>query len=121
MWIHRINNITTIPYLKFDSTVLQDFWLQFTLDSEFLSYSQLQALSYGNYMSNSIDTFKPLKLYDNSPSNLNGVLKTMLDLKRDFSNKSQQRFIFVTDIAFYKMWWQSYAFLEDLNRFGKLF
>jgi hypothetical protein len=79
-------------------------------------FENLKNLNYGDKVSIGVDEFESLKIYENSPSQLGGILQTMLDLKQDYSKHKKQRFVFVADIAFYKEWWQAYIALEPKNR-----
>ncbi len=86
------------------------------ISSNYLSFKQLKILNYGERISIGVNEFETLKIYENSPSLLSGILQTMIDLKTDYSVSKDQSFIFVADIAFYKEWWQAYSALEPNQR-----
>ncbi len=120
MWTIKLPQITKIPPFECDKSKIENFFqmLESKPMQAFLNIDDLQTLEYGEYMYSGIDTFRPLKLYDNLPSTFNGMLQTILEMRRDFPTSA--KLICVADIAFFKNWWQALPFLEEKHTYGKL-
>lgn len=121
MWSFNLPTITKIPVFQCDKDLIESFFESCSRLKwqNFLNIDDLSELAYGATISIGINEFRPLKMYDNLPNTFHGVLKTILEMREDFAPGTSIPFVYVTDIAFFKLWWQSLPFLENKATFGK--
>lgn len=113
-----LKNLKHIPLPDFQRSETANAFqtLLSRMSVSFLSFQDFRSMNFGAKISLGVEEFEALRIYENSPSELKGILQTMLDLKREYSTYTKQSLIFIADIAFYKEWWQAYIALEPVNR-----